>query len=205
MVTKLWYSDMGYDAALKAFDESLSRLALEYIDLYLIHWPAAVGKYPEWKKTNRETWKALEELYLSKKVRAIGVSNFMERHLDALMDDCRIKPMVDQIENHPGFYQKRITEFCNRENIRLMAWSPLGAGEVLNNDKLKSIGEKYQKTSAQICLRWNLQHAYLPIPKSKTCERMRENLELFDFTLSEEDMESIDALPFCGGQGAVVQ
>ena len=205
VVTKLWYSDMGYENAHKAFQESLDRLQTDYIDLYLIHWPAAPDKYPDWKRTNAETWKAFEELYDSKKVRAIGLSNFMEKHLRELLKTSRIKPMVNQIENHPGFWQKEIIELCIKNEIQPMAWSPLGTGEVLINTTLRGIARKYGKTPAQICLRWNLQHGLLPVPKSSTIERMRENLDVFDFNIVEEDMLTIDEIPFCGGQGAIVK
>ena len=205
VVTKLWYSDMGYESAIEAFEQSMERLQLSYVDLYLIHWPAAADKYPDWEKTNMTTWEALEYLYKSKRVRAIGVSNFMQKHLVSLLGNCSVKPMVNQIECHPGFWQKDVVELCQKHDIQVMAWSPLGTGEILDNNELKILADKYRKTSAQICLRWNMQHSILPIPKTKGCTRMKENLDIFDITISKDDMKIIDFIPFCGGQGAIVK
>lgn len=205
VTTKLWYSDMGYDNTICAFENSLKKLQLTYLDLYLVHWPAESKKYPNWQETNRETWKALEDLYLDKKIRAIGVCNFMEKHMRELLNCCRIKPMINQVENHPGFYQKNIADFCQKEGIQMEAWGPLGTGEILNNKNIVDIAEKMGKTPAQICLRWNLQHNFIVIPKSSDSKRMIENMNIFDFTISEEDMYMIDNLPFCGGQGAIVK
>lgn len=206
IATKLWYSDMGYDNAIRAFEDSVKKLGLTYIDLYLIHWPAEQKKYPDWIGTNRETWKALEDLYIDEKIRAIGVCNFMEKHMKPLLEQCSVKPMINQIENHPGFYQKGIAEFCQSEEIQMEAWEPLGGGKgVLDNVHIKDLAEKYGKTPAQICLRWNLQHQFAVIPKTIARKRMLENRDIFEFTIGVEDMNEIDAIPFCGGEGAIVK
>lgn len=205
IITKLWYSDMGYDATIKAFEESLKELNLSYVDLYLIHWPAAEPKYSNWEKTNNDTWKAMEEIYLSGRAKAIGTCNFMRRHMETLLNSCKIKPMVNQIENHPGFYQKEISEFCRTENIQLMAWQPLEGSGNINNAEINNIAVKYHKTAAEICLRWNYQHGFVSIPKTTSKKRMLENLEIFDFYIESKDMDKLDVLPFCGGEGAIVK
>ncbi|MFC7440685.1 aldo/keto reductase [Laceyella putida] len=186
VTTKVWNADQGYESTLKAFEESRTKLGLEYIDLYLIHWPVK-GKY-------KETWKALEKLYKDGKVRAIGVSNFQIHHLQDLLTDSEVKPMVNQVEFHPYLAQKELLSFCKQEGIQLEAWSPLMQGEVVNVPLLQELAEKYGKTPAQIVLRWDLQHGVVTIPKSVKAHRIQENADVFDFELSQEDMARIDAL-----------
>lgn len=198
ITTKLWNGDRGYDTTLRAFEKSMANLGLEYLDLYLIHWPAAKG---DWQKINSDTWAAFEKLYEDGRVRAIGVSNFKPHHLEPLMDKARVSPMVNQIEFHPGFMQMETVEFCRENEIIVEAWSPLGTGKVLSNDTLKDIAARYGKSVAQLCIRWCLQHKTLPLPKSVTPERIRENAEVFDFSIEEKDMETIDNLPYIGGSG----
>lgn len=203
--TKLWYSDMGYKSCLRAFEESRKRLQVDYIDNYLIHWPAAEPKYPNWEQVNAETWEALEELYAKKKVRKIGVCNFMPKHLDALRNTCIQIPMIDQIEVHPGFYQKEAIDKCKDNGVIIEGWSPLGTGEILDNNIIGEISRKYEKTCAQICLRWLVQHGINPIVKTVHRDRMIENMDIFDFELSREDMMLLDNLAACGGQCAIVK
>jgi diketogulonate reductase-like aldo/keto reductase len=186
VTTKVWNADQGYETTLKAFEESRRRLGLEYIDLYLIHWPVK-GKY-------KETWKALEKLYKDGYVRAIGVSNFQVHHLQDVMADAEIKPMVNQVEFHPYLTQKELLAFCREHQIQLEAWSPLMQGEVVNVPLIRELAEKYGKTPAQIVLRWDLQHGVVTIPKSVKKERILENAAVFDFELSAEDMTKLDAL-----------
>ncbi|MBO2533432.1 Aldo/keto reductase [Planifilum fulgidum] len=186
ITTKVWNSDQGYERTLAAFEASLQRLGMEYVDLYLIHWPVK-GKY-------KETWRALETLYKEGKARAIGVSNFQVHHLEDLMADAEIKPMVNQVEFHPFLTQEKLRDFCRREGIQLEAWSPLMRGEVVNVPEIVELAEKYGKTPAQIVLRWDLQHGVVTIPKSVREARIRENADLFDFELSAEDMAKLDAL-----------
>ncbi|WP_047154109.1 aldo/keto reductase [Aneurinibacillus tyrosinisolvens] len=185
ITTKVWNADQGYESTLAAFEESRKKLGLEYFDLYLIHWPVA-GKY-------KETWKALEKLYKDGRVRAIGVSNFHIHHLEDLMADCEIAPMVDQVEYHPLLTQKELLGFCKDHGIQLEAWSPLMQGN-LDNPTLMELGEKYQKSPAQIILRWDLQNGVVTIPKSVTESRIIENANIFDFELTAEDIEKIDSL-----------
>lgn len=187
ITSKLWNSDHGYDSAFKAFDTSLNKLGLDYLDLYLIHWPGQ-------NKTYKETWKALEKLYKDGCVRAIGVSNFHTHHLQDLMSEAEIKPMVNQVEYHPHLAQKELHDFCQKEGIQLEAWSPLKQGQLLSDSTITKISEKYQKSPAQVILRWDLQNKVVTIPKSIKENRIIENANIFDFELSEEDMEQINGL-----------
>lgn len=186
ITTKVWNSDQGYDSTLQAFETSLNKLGLDYLDLYLIHWPG--------KDKYKETWKALEKLYKDGRVRAIGVSNFKIHHLEDLMSSAEIKPMVNQVEYHPHLTQKELLAFCQREGIQLEAWSPLKQGQLLSDPTISKLAEKYQKSSAQIILRWDLQNKVVTIPKSIKEQRIIENANIFDFELSAEDMEEIDGL-----------
>lgn len=185
ITSKVWNSDQGYDSTLIAFEETMKRLDTDYLDLYLIHWP---------KPLNKETWRAMEKLYDEGRVKAIGVSNFKVHHLQDLMDSGTITPMVNQIELHPRFTQKEVREFCNKYNIVVEAWAPLMQGKVFSIELLQALAEKYNKTISQIVLRWDLQMGLVTIPKSITPERIKENMDIFDFELSEEDMEGITEL-----------
>lgn len=197
--TKLWNSHRGYDKAMKAFEVSLKKLGLEYLDLYLIHWPAVSRWHDDWREINWSTWKAFEELYRDGRIKAIGVSNFLAHHVQALTEDSDIKPMVNQIEYHVGFGQIKSTEYCQANGIVVEAWSPLGSGGVLRNGELNQIAGKYGKSAAQICIRWLLQKNIVPLPKSTHEKYILENADVFDFSISEEDMTAIDRIPYCGG------
>jgi len=186
VVTKVWNSDQGYDNTLRAFDKSLNRLGLEYLDLYLAHWPV-VGKY-------KDTWKAMEYLYKQKRVRAIGVSNFMQHHLEDLLGTAKIVPMVNQMEFHPYLVQQSLLDFCSDKNIQYEAWSPMMQGKIFGIDTFKEIANKYNKTIAQIVLRWDLQKGVITIPKSSKRERILANADIFDFELTPEDMANLDSL-----------
>ena len=186
ITSKVWNSDQGYESTIQAYEASLERLGLDYLDLYLIHWPVA-GKY-------KDTWKALETLYHDGRVKAIGVSNFHVHHLKDLLSDARVKPMVNQIEYHPYLTQTEVQAFCVEQGIQMEAWSPLMAGELLDQPVLKELGEKYGKSVAQIILRWDLQNGVVTIPKSTNEQRIVENASIFDFELSIEDMDRISAL-----------
>ena len=191
----------GYDRALKCFKESLSLLELEYLDLYLIHWPAKDGSVEEWQKLNSETWRALETLYTDGYVRAIGVSNFWPRHLQPLMDNAKIQPMVLQLEYHPGFTQPGPVAFAKEHGMAVEAWSPLGTGKLLSNETLKHIGEKYGKSPAQVILNWCIANRVIPLPKSNNAERICQNMNIFDFKLSPDDMETLSSMDYFGGSG----
>ncbi len=201
VTSKVWNTDRGYDKTIQAFHKTLQDLQLDYLDLYLIHWPASENQFENWKQINADTWRAMEELYKDGKIKAIGVSNFLPHHLEALIETANIRPMVDQIEFHPGFMQKECVEFCNKNNILVEAWSPLGTGKMLDNKTLKSISTRYQKSVAQLCIKWVLQNNVLPLPKSITPVRIIENLAIDDFEISAEDMQIINAMEYCGGSG----
>ena len=186
VVSKVWNSHQGYQSTIKAFSQSLKRLKMDYLDLYLIHWPVK-GKFVE-------TWKALEYLYNEGRIKAIGVSNFMRNHLDELLPHCSVIPMVNQMEFHPFLVQQDLVDFCNQKEIRYEAWSPLMRGKILEIDLLQELAEKYGKSIVQVVLRWNLQKGVITIPKSSNPERIKSNSEIFDFQLSQEDLEAIDAL-----------
>lgn len=187
ITTKVWNSDQGYEETLKAFEASLQRLNLDYIDLYLIHWPNTKNM-----ATTFETWKALEKLYNDKKVRAIGVCNFEKHHLEELEQISTVTPMVNQIEIHPYNQQLELKKYCESKNIIVESWSPLIQGNV-NDTLIVELAEKYKKSPAQIILKWHLQNWLLPLPKSITPSRIKENREL-DFVLTKEDMEKINSL-----------
>ncbi|MEK5059593.1 glyoxal reductase [Paenibacillus sp. FSL H7-0326] len=186
ITTKVWNSDQGYESTLRAFDESLSKLGLDYLDLYLIHWPVA-GKY-------KDTWKALEKLYVDGKVRAIGVCNFHIHHLEDLLADATVVPAVNQVEFHPQLSQEPLRAFCKAQGILFEGWSPLGNGKLLDNTTIQVIADKYNKSVAQVILRWHIQQGAITIPKSVTPSRIEENADIFDFELTVMDMDTINGL-----------
>lgn len=200
ITTKLWNSDRGYDSTLYAFDESMKKLQLDYLDLYLIHWPASFHKFDNWEQINVDTFKAMIRLYKEGRVKAIGLSNFLPHHTRALMD-LEVRPMLDQLEIHPGYMQKEAVEWCQSNDIVVEAWSPLGAGKMLNNQSLIDIANKYNKTVAQLCLRWCYQHSILPLTRTTKLDRMKENADILDFNISDEDMKYIDNMKYFAGSG----
>ncbi|MGM0837860.1 MAG: aldo/keto reductase [Bacillota bacterium] len=186
ITTKVWNADQGYESTLAAFEASMEKLGLEYLDLYLVHWPVK-GKYVD-------TWRALEKLYADGKVRAIGVSNFHIHHLQDILEVAEVKPMVNQVEYHPKISQVELLNFCKENGIQMEAWSPLMQGELLQNEVLMELAEKYDKSVAQIILRWDLQNGVVTIPKSVKEHRIKENADIFDFEITDEDMLKIHAL-----------
>ena len=188
ITSKLWNSDQGYDATLRAFDASMQRLGLEQLDLYLIHWPLPA------RNAYVSSWKALERLYADGRVRAIGVSNFNRAHLERVMDEGGITPMVNQIELHPRLVQEELRRFDAEHGIATEAWSPLGQGNLLQDPAIVKVAEAYGKSPAQVIIRWHLQLGNVVIPKSVTPERIRANLDVFDFELSSGDMEAVTGL-----------
>ncbi|QED47279.1 aldo/keto reductase [Cytobacillus dafuensis] len=189
ITTKVWNSDQGYENTLKAYEESLERLGLEYVDLYLVHWPTP--QYDQYV----ETYKALEKLYHDGRVKAIGVCNFDIDHLERLLQECDVKPVLNQIECHPYLVQTELKEFCAKHDIFIEAWSPLQqGGEVLNHEVIQKIAEQHNKTTAQVVLRWHLQNNTIVIPKSVTPVRIEENFNVFDFELTAEEITEINRL-----------
>lgn len=201
VTSKVWNTDRGYDTTLRAFDKSLADLGLDYLDLYLIHWPATEHQFDDWQLINARTWQAMQRLYSEGRVRAIGVSNFMPHHLRPLIDEAELAPMVNQIEYHPGWTQPECVTYCKEMGIVVEAWSPLGRGRVLSNPVLEAIAAAHGKSVAQICLRWELQCGVLPLPKSVTPERIRQNIDIFDFSLTTDEMRAIDTMPPTGASG----
>ncbi len=201
VISKVWRNDLGYHKTKEAFAKSLKQTGLNYLDLYLIHWPANARNFNNWQKTNAETWRAMEELLEEGKIKSIGVSNFWPEHLEALLDSAKIKPAVNQIEFHPGYWQPETTKYCREKEIVLQAWSPLARGRIFGNEILIEIANRHQKTVSQIALRWIVQQGVIPIPKAASKERMNENFDIFNFALSDEEMELINNLPETGFSG----
>lgn len=201
VTTKLWRENLGYESTKKEFEKSLKKLGLDYIDLYLIHWPANAKNYNNWQKANADSWRAMEELQAAGKIKSIGVSNFFKEHLEALFLTANIVPAVNQIEFHPGYWQKELVSYCTSKNIAIQAWSPLARGRIFDNKTIKEIAKKHRKSIAQICLRWVIQHNVISIPKSTSTKRIKENINLFDFKLSSAEMQQINKLPVMGFSG----
>ena len=200
ITSKLWNDERGYDTTMRAFDKTMADLGLEYLDLYLIHWPASSSRFDNWEELNLGTWRAMTELYKAGRIRSIGVSNFHEHHLRALMET-EVRPMVNQIEFHPGQMQEELVSYCKANDIILQAWSPLGQGSLIGHETITAMAEKYGKTPAQMILRWVLQNGVVPLSKSITPSRITENAQIFDFEISEDDMAVISAMPYVGGSG----
>jgi len=184
--SKVWNTDQGFENTLRAYDNSLKLLEMDYIDLYLIHWPVT-GMF-------KETWRALEKIYTEGRVRAIGISNFLPVHLNQLLPEVKVMPMVNQMEFHPYLIQQQLIDQCNENGIRYQAWSPLMQGRVFDIPELENIGKKYLKNAAQVVLRWDLQRGVATIPKSVNRDRVKSNADIFDFILSPEDMDAINSL-----------
>jgi Aldo/keto reductases, related to diketogulonate reductase len=197
ITSKLWNADRGYDETIAAFNETIKKLDTDYLDLYLIHWPNPAAFRDEWKKKNAESWKAMEDLYESGKIRAIGISNFKPRHMEALAETWKITPMVNQVRICPGEVPEDVVEYCLKHNILIEAYSPLGSGKVFELESMKSLADKYGKSIAQLCIRFSIQKGFLPLPKSVTKERIIANADVFDFEISKEDMDIIETTQGC--------
>ncbi len=199
ITTKLWNDSHGYKEALRAFDESMDRLGLDYLDLYLIHWPNPPMFRSRWQEANAEAWKAMEELYEKGRIRSIGISNFRPHHIEALVKVAKVKPMVNQIRLCPGETQDEVVAASRAHGMLLQAYSPLGVGRIFDVPEMKALAEKYGKSVAQICVRWSLERGYLPLPKSVTPSRIAENAQVFDFELDPADVQMIvDMKGVCG-------
>lgn len=199
VTTKVWKTYMGYEGAKKSFEESLEKLDMDYVDLLLIHWPRPDEK-SDWKKLDIETWKAFEETYKEGRAKAIGVSNFLNHHMQNILDNCEVVPMVNQIEFHPGYIQKDVVDFDKEHGIVVEAWSPLGRERVFKDELLNKLAEKYGKSVAQICLAFAIQMDVVPLPKSSSVERMKQNMDI-DFELEKEDFEKIVNMEETGWSG----
>lgn len=199
--SKLWNTEHGYETTLNAFDKTINDLQVDYLDLYLIHWPNPVKFRDCYIEKNIETWKAFEKLLADGKVKSIGVSNFFPRHIEEILPSIDIKPMVNQIEFRPSCLHKETIKYCRANNILVQGYSPLAGGRVFRVDELKAIATKYRRPLAQVVLRWSLQHGVLPLPKSEYPDEIKGNIAIFDFELTEADMNLIDAVTTCEGLG----
>lgn len=195
IASKLWIDERGYKEAKEAFERTLERLQTDYLDLYLIHWPRGKEGDTDWKEKDLDTWRALEELCDAGKIKGLGLSNFLPHHTEVILENCRIKPVVDQLEIHPGYTQEAAVRYCEEHNIRVQAWSPLGRSIMLKNPILLEFAKKYEKSVAQICLRFLLQKGIIPLVKSSAMERMKQNQDIFDFEITKEDMSIINNMP----------
>jgi diketogulonate reductase-like aldo/keto reductase len=198
---KVWNTSRGHDAVVEACKASLRKLKTEYLDLYLIHWPASPKVHENWVEINADTWSGMEKLYRDGYVRAIGVCNFKMHHLAELKKTAEISPMIDQFEFHPGMLQREDYDYCMTNGIQAEASSPLGNGKILQNRLLRDIAAGKGKSIAQVCLRWSLQKGSIVIPKTVSGQRLRENMDIFDFELSAEEIEAINQIPYSGGIG----
>ena len=194
ITTKLWNNDHGYEATQAAIRKSLQLLGVSYIDLYLIHWPNPLKFRDCWAQMNAESWRAMEEAQAAGQIRALGISNFYERHITELMKTAKVAPVVNQIKLCPGQTQDALVDYCTRAGMILEAYSPLGTGGIFSNAFMRELAQKYDRSIAQICIRWSLQQGYLPLPKSVTAARIAENTRVFDFELSGEDCARIATL-----------
>ena len=194
VTTKLWNDKHGYRETIQAIDESLEKLGLDYLDLYLIHWPNPKAVRDHWAELNAESWRAMEDQYKAGKLRAIGVSNFRREHMDELLKTASVRPAVNQIYLNPSDMQEDIVSYNNELDILSEAYSPLGTGGLIGNKTVGEVAEHYGKTPAQVLLRWSLQHQFAPLPKSVHTDRIKENVDIFDFVIDEEDMKNLDGL-----------
>lgn len=194
VTTKLWNSDHGYENAKKAIDKSLENLGLDYLDLYLIHWPNPAAMRENWAELNTESWRAMEEAVKAGKIRSIGISNFRKHHIDELLKTAEIKPAVNQNYLNPSDMQADLVKYNDELGILNEAYSPLGTGGLLGNEIVKEVAANYGKSTAQVLLRWSLQHKFLPLPKSVHADYIKANAEIFDFELSADDMKKLDGL-----------
>ena len=201
VTTKLWNTIHSYDETRHAFEESMEKLGLDYLDLYLIHWPnpKPLRENEEWKTRNADVWRAMEDLYQEGKIRAIGVSNFLPKHLDALLETARIIPAVNQVRLAPGVYQEEVVDYCREKGILLEAWGPFGQGELFDKKEVQEIAAKYGKSVAQIALAWSLAEDFLPLPKSVTASRIQSNLDCFGIELSKDEREILKTISVTSG------
>lgn len=201
LTTKHWITDRGYEKTIVACEESLRRLGTDYIDLYLIHWPCVEKISADWAEINLSTWRGFEKLYRDGKVRAIGVSNFLEGQLTPLIKSAEIKPMVNQIEFHPGYTQPETVAYSRENGMLVEAWSPLGCGMVLGDPTVNEIAKAHGKIAAHVCIRYALQKGVVPLPKSVTPSRIADNMNVFDFSLTEKEISLLDSMPQTGYSG----
>lgn len=194
ITSKLWNDNQGYQLTIDSFEETCKQLETDYLDLFLIHWPIPIGHNDDWQELNQETWKAFEYLYQQKRIRAIGVSNFLVHHMENLMKTAKIKPMINQLEFHPKYQQREIVEYCQNNDILVESWGPLMRGKAFSDPSLIELSKQLNKSIAQILLRWCIQKNVLPLQKTTKYQRMIENAQIFDFDLTQDIMNKLDAM-----------
>jgi len=199
ITSKLWNTEHGYDKTMAAFEVTMRKLGMDYLDLFLIHWPNPIAFRSHWQEANAGTWKAFEELYRAGRIKSIGLSNFQRRHIEELLKTATVQPMVNQIRLCPGDTQEELVNYSRSLNMILEAYSPLGSGKIFSLPQMQAMAEKYQRSIAQIAIRWSLQRGYLPLPKSNHPDRILENTKVFDFELEEKDMELMAGLTGAAG------
>ena len=202
ITSKLSNQAHGYEKTMEAFEGTMEKLGLDYLDMFLIHWPNPIAFRDHWQEANAGSWKAFEELYKAGRIRAIGISNFRQHHIEALMETAPIPPMVNQMKLCPGETQEEVVDYCRSKGMLLEAYSPLGIGQIFQVPEMQELADKYGRSIAQICIRWSLQRGYLPLPKSVTPSRIQENARVFDFELEEADVRLIAGLKGCVGFAA---
>jgi len=201
LVSKMWKDEMGYQQTKDALEKSLKRLGTDYLDIYLIHWPRPSADCENWKELDLETWRAMEELQKEGKIRGLGLSNFLPHHIKNILENGTVKPVVNQLELHPGYMQQAAVQYCKEHGIQMQAWSPIGRRRILEDGLILELAGKYQVSSAQLCLRFLLQNDIIPLPKSSSMERMKQNMDLFHFEISEEDVSRLATMPQAGWSG----
>ncbi|MBQ8597477.1 MAG: aldo/keto reductase [Lachnospiraceae bacterium] len=195
IASKAWIDEVGYQETKQAFERTLNRLQMDYLDLYLIHWPRCSEEDTDWKERNLGAWRAMEELYAEGKIRGLGLSNFLPHHLENILQNCKVAPVVDQLEIHPGYSQEAAAAYCKSKGVVVQAWSPLGRSAMLEHPVLLGMASKYGKSVAQVCLRFLVQKNIIPLVKTSTAERMKENMDIFDFDITWEDMSVLECMP----------
>lgn len=195
LVSKMWKDEMGYQQTKDALEKSLKRLGTDYLDIYLIHWPRPSADCENWKELDLETWRAMEELQKEGKIRGLGLSNFLPHHIKNILENGTVKPVVNQLELHPGYMQQAAVQYCKEHGIQMQAWSPIGRRRILEDGLILELAGKYQVSPAQLCLRFLLQNDIIPLPKSSSMERMKQNMDLFHFEISEEDVSRLATMP----------
>ena len=201
LVSKMWKDEMGYQQTKDALEKSLKRLGTDYLDIYLIHWPRPSADCENWKELDLETWRAMEELQKEGKIRGLGLSNFLPHHIKNILENGTVKPVVNQLELHPGYMQQVAVQYCKEHGIQMQAWSPIGRRRILEDGLILELAGKYQVSPAQLCLRFLLQNDIIPLPKSSSMERMKQNMDLFHFEISEEDVSRLATMPQAGWSG----
>ena len=201
IVSKMWKDEMGYQETKDALEKSLKRLGCDYLDLYLIHWPRPSAECGNWKELDLETWRAMEELQKEGKIRGLGLSNFLPHHIKNILENGTVKPVVNQLELHPGYMQQAAVQYCKEHGIQMQAWSPIGRRRILEDKLILELAGKYNVSPAQLCLRFLLQNDIISLPKSSSMERMKQNMDLFHFEISEEDVSRLATMPQAGWSG----